>query len=58
MEAAGIELTAETPEKQGVPTDGAAKCAAVPDADPLAALLATMTPDQKKRLAELLVSGG
>jgi len=56
VEAAGIEPTPETPENSGVLTEDAAKSAAVPETDPLRALLGSMTVDQKKRLGELLLN--
>jgi hypothetical protein len=56
LEAAGIEPPTDSLEKQGIPTVGAAKSAAVPETDPLAALLAALTPEQRARLGEMLLN--
>jgi hypothetical protein len=52
----GRELSAETAWKSAVASDGGAETGAVHSPDPLAAFVATLTPDQRRRLADLLIA--
>lgn len=52
----GNRTDANSPENSGVSAPDAAKSAAVPETDPLAALLSNLTPEQRVRLAEMLLN--
>ncbi len=52
----GNRTDANSPENSGVSAPDAAKSAAVPETDPLAALLANLTPEERVRLAKLLLT--
>lgn len=56
MEAAGIERGASSSTETATTGPHGAHSGALPSADPLAAFLATLTPEQKARLAELLLT--
>jgi hypothetical protein len=57
MEAAGIELSAHTPENKAVLSSGGAKSGAVAESDPLAAFVASLRADQRAKLLALLTGG-
>jgi hypothetical protein len=57
MEAAGIEPRVISSEKTSQLALGGAESGAVVQPDPLTAFVASLTPDQKAKLAALLFGG-
>jgi hypothetical protein len=55
VEAAGIEPTTIFSGNTTLPTPGGADSGAVASTDPLSAFVASLTPDQKAKLAALLL---